>query len=112
MTCYFPKNASHRKRGSAVIVHNPCGSLLFHWEEVTEFLLNITQAFDGSIGKDGHLAVAFFQRALTFYKKERQDKSIILGMGDWMYYNNTFKKSSHTFKCCVKMNNQFTNIHF
>ncbi|CDQ59365.1 unnamed protein product [Oncorhynchus mykiss] len=51
------------------------------------------KAFDGSIGKDGHLAVAFFQRALTFYKKERQDKSIILGMGcDWMYYNNTFKK--------------------
>uniref|UniRef100_A0A3P8YKY3 SH3 domain-containing protein n=1 Tax=Esox lucius TaxID=8010 RepID=A0A3P8YKY3_ESOLU len=33
------------------------------------------KAFDGSIGKDQHLAVAFFQRGLTFYKKERQDKS-------------------------------------
>uniref|UniRef100_A0A4W5M0I1 Neutrophil cytosolic factor 2 n=1 Tax=Hucho hucho TaxID=62062 RepID=A0A4W5M0I1_9TELE len=33
------------------------------------------KAFDGSIGKDGHLAVAFFQRALTFYKKERYEES-------------------------------------
>lgn len=29
------------------------------------------QAFDGSIGKDEHLAVAFFQRGVAFYKKER-----------------------------------------
>uniref|UniRef100_A0A6Q2WVQ3 SH3 domain-containing protein n=1 Tax=Esox lucius TaxID=8010 RepID=A0A6Q2WVQ3_ESOLU len=42
------------------------------------------KAFDGSIGKDQHLAVAFFQRGLTFYKKERQDKSVILGIDDWM----------------------------
>uniref|UniRef100_A0A8C7F1R6 Neutrophil cytosolic factor 2 n=1 Tax=Oncorhynchus kisutch TaxID=8019 RepID=A0A8C7F1R6_ONCKI len=34
------------------------------------------KAFDGSIGKDGHLAVAFFQRALTFYKKERYEESL------------------------------------
>lgn len=29
------------------------------------------KAFDRSIGKDEHLAVAFFQRGVTFYKKER-----------------------------------------
>lgn len=29
------------------------------------------KAFDGSIGKDGHLAVAFFQRGVAFYKKEK-----------------------------------------
>ncbi|XP_064797486.1 neutrophil cytosol factor 2-like [Oncorhynchus masou masou] len=34
------------------------------------------KAFDGSIGKDGHLAVAFFQRAFTFYKKERYEESL------------------------------------
>uniref|UniRef100_A0A6Q2ZPQ6 SH3 domain-containing protein n=1 Tax=Esox lucius TaxID=8010 RepID=A0A6Q2ZPQ6_ESOLU len=33
------------------------------------------KAFDGSIGKDQHLAVAFFQRGLTFYKKERFEES-------------------------------------
>lgn len=29
------------------------------------------KAFDRSIGKDEHLAAAFFQRGVTFYKKER-----------------------------------------
>ncbi|KAJ8010678.1 hypothetical protein DPEC_G00077620 [Dallia pectoralis] len=33
------------------------------------------KAFDGSIGKDQHLAVAFFQRGLTFYKKERFEEA-------------------------------------
>ncbi|KAI5627957.1 neutrophil cytosol factor 2 [Silurus asotus] len=30
------------------------------------------KAFDASIGKDQHLAVAFFQRGITFFKKERK----------------------------------------
>lgn len=29
------------------------------------------QAFDCSIGKDEHLAVAFFQRGITFFKREK-----------------------------------------
>lgn len=36
-------------------------------------LLLCFQAFDSSICKDEHLAVAFFQRAVTFYKMTRQD---------------------------------------
>ncbi|CAM4526381.1 unnamed protein product [Leuciscus chuanchicus] len=35
------------------------------------------KAFDGSIGKDEHLAVAFFQRGVTFYKKERFEESLL-----------------------------------
>ncbi|KAF5899018.1 neutrophil cytosol factor 2, partial [Clarias magur] len=35
------------------------------------------KAFDGSIGKDQHLAVAFFQRGITFYKKERFEESLM-----------------------------------
>ena len=31
----------------------------------------LSQAFDRSIGKDEHLAVAFFQRGITFLKKEK-----------------------------------------
>uniref|UniRef100_A0A8C2D4R7 Neutrophil cytosolic factor 2 n=1 Tax=Cyprinus carpio TaxID=7962 RepID=A0A8C2D4R7_CYPCA len=31
------------------------------------------KAFDRSIGKDEHLAAAFFQRGVTFYKKERYE---------------------------------------
>uniref|UniRef100_A0A3B3CHM4 Neutrophil cytosolic factor 2 n=1 Tax=Oryzias melastigma TaxID=30732 RepID=A0A3B3CHM4_ORYME len=34
------------------------------------------KAFDCSIRKDEHLAVAFFQRGITFYKKMRYDESI------------------------------------
>ncbi|XP_049421292.1 neutrophil cytosol factor 2 [Epinephelus fuscoguttatus] len=34
------------------------------------------KAFDCSIGKDEHLAVAFFQRGMTFYKKERYEESL------------------------------------
>uniref|UniRef100_A0A3P9H313 Neutrophil cytosolic factor 2 n=1 Tax=Oryzias latipes TaxID=8090 RepID=A0A3P9H313_ORYLA len=34
------------------------------------------KAFDCSIGKDEHLAVAFFQRGITFYKKMRYEESI------------------------------------
>ncbi|CAL8293463.1 unnamed protein product [Lota lota] len=34
------------------------------------------KAFDRSIGKDEHLAVAFFQRGITFYKKERYEESL------------------------------------
>nr|XP_057916898.1 neutrophil cytosol factor 2 [Doryrhamphus excisus] len=34
------------------------------------------KAFDCSISKDEHLAVAFFQRGITFYKKERFEESI------------------------------------
>lgn len=33
---------------------------------------HLYQAFDCSIRKDEHLAVAFFQRGITFYKKKRQ----------------------------------------
>ncbi|KAK0144659.1 Neutrophil cytosol factor 2 [Merluccius polli] len=33
------------------------------------------KAFDRSIGKDEHLAVAFFQRGITFYKKKRYEES-------------------------------------
>ncbi|XP_052004940.1 neutrophil cytosol factor 2-like isoform X1 [Xyrauchen texanus] len=35
------------------------------------------KAFDGSIGKDGHLAVAFFQRGVTFYKKNKFEESLL-----------------------------------
>ncbi|CAL1596603.1 unnamed protein product [Knipowitschia caucasica] len=34
------------------------------------------KAFDGSIRKDEHLAVAFFQRGITFYKKERFEECL------------------------------------
>ncbi|XP_040922020.1 neutrophil cytosol factor 2 [Toxotes jaculatrix] len=34
------------------------------------------KAFDCSIRKDEHLAVAFFQRGITFYKKERYEESL------------------------------------
>uniref|UniRef100_A0AAR2LPC8 SH3 domain-containing protein n=1 Tax=Pygocentrus nattereri TaxID=42514 RepID=A0AAR2LPC8_PYGNA len=35
------------------------------------------KAFDSSIGKDEHLAVAFFQRGITFYKKEKFEESLL-----------------------------------
>ncbi|XP_027025269.1 neutrophil cytosol factor 2 [Tachysurus fulvidraco] len=35
------------------------------------------KAFDSSIGKDQYLAVAFFQRGITFYKKERFEESLM-----------------------------------
>uniref|UniRef100_A0A8C2D364 Neutrophil cytosolic factor 2 n=1 Tax=Cyprinus carpio TaxID=7962 RepID=A0A8C2D364_CYPCA len=35
------------------------------------------KAFDRSIGKDEHLAAAFFQRGVTFYKKERFEESLL-----------------------------------
>nr|XP_040022871.1 neutrophil cytosol factor 2 [Gasterosteus aculeatus aculeatus] len=34
------------------------------------------KAFDCSIGKDEHLAVAFFQRGMTFYRKQRYEESL------------------------------------
>ncbi|XP_022055956.2 neutrophil cytosol factor 2 [Acanthochromis polyacanthus] len=34
------------------------------------------KAFDCSIRKDEHLAIAFFQRGITFYKKERYEESL------------------------------------
>ncbi|XP_068566164.1 neutrophil cytosol factor 2 [Cebidichthys violaceus] len=34
------------------------------------------KAFDCSIGKDEHLAVAFFQRGMTFYRKKRFEESL------------------------------------
>ncbi|KAK7881234.1 hypothetical protein WMY93_029643 [Mugilogobius chulae] len=34
------------------------------------------KAFDSSIRKDAHLAVAFFQRGIAFYKKERFEESL------------------------------------
>ncbi|XP_059183269.1 neutrophil cytosol factor 2 [Centropristis striata] len=34
------------------------------------------KAFDCSIRKDEHLAVAFFQRGMTFYRKERYEESL------------------------------------
>uniref|UniRef100_A0A3Q0S7S7 Neutrophil cytosolic factor 2 n=1 Tax=Amphilophus citrinellus TaxID=61819 RepID=A0A3Q0S7S7_AMPCI len=34
------------------------------------------KAFDGSIRKDEHLAIAFFQRGITFYKKKRYEESL------------------------------------
>uniref|UniRef100_A0A667XND2 Neutrophil cytosolic factor 2 n=1 Tax=Myripristis murdjan TaxID=586833 RepID=A0A667XND2_9TELE len=34
------------------------------------------KAFDCSIGKDDHLAIAFFQRGITFYKKERFEECV------------------------------------
>ncbi|KAJ0022626.1 hypothetical protein NQD34_014760 [Periophthalmus magnuspinnatus] len=46
------------------------------------------KAFDGSIRKDEHLAVAFFQRGITFYKKERQDKQLEECLGD---FTNAYK---------------------
>lgn len=36
----------------------------------------VSQAFDCSIRKDEHLAIAFFQRGITFYKKKRQDTPV------------------------------------
>uniref|UniRef100_A0A3Q3NQS6 Neutrophil cytosolic factor 2 n=1 Tax=Labrus bergylta TaxID=56723 RepID=A0A3Q3NQS6_9LABR len=36
------------------------------------------KAFDCSIRKDEHLAVAFFQRGITFYRKERQDPTPLI----------------------------------
>lgn len=35
------------------------------------------QAFDCSIRRDEHLAVAFFQRGITFYRKQRQETPLI-----------------------------------
>ncbi|KAG9274078.1 neutrophil cytosol factor 2 [Astyanax mexicanus] len=35
------------------------------------------KAFDCSIRKDEHLAVAFFQRGITFYKKEKFEESLL-----------------------------------
>ncbi|KAF4089759.1 hypothetical protein AMELA_G00069730 [Ameiurus melas] len=43
------------------------------------------KAFDSSIGKDEHLAVAFFQRGITFYRKERFEESL-------MDFNQTLKE--------------------
>uniref|UniRef100_A0A672GK88 SH3 domain-containing protein n=1 Tax=Salarias fasciatus TaxID=181472 RepID=A0A672GK88_SALFA len=34
------------------------------------------KAFDCSIGKDEHLAIAFFQRGITFYRKNRYEESL------------------------------------
>uniref|UniRef100_A0A673CAI0 SH3 domain-containing protein n=1 Tax=Sphaeramia orbicularis TaxID=375764 RepID=A0A673CAI0_9TELE len=39
------------------------------------------KAFDSSIRKDEHLAVAFFQRGITFYQKERYEEAL----GDFQY---------------------------
>uniref|UniRef100_A0A7N8XJQ6 Neutrophil cytosolic factor 2 n=1 Tax=Mastacembelus armatus TaxID=205130 RepID=A0A7N8XJQ6_9TELE len=39
------------------------------------------KAFDSSIRRDEHLAVAFFQRGLTFYRKKRYEESL----GDFQY---------------------------
>lgn len=44
---------------------------LFFERKLLCFLV-VSQAFDCSIGKDEHLAVAFFQRGMTFYRKQRQ----------------------------------------
>ncbi|TRY56703.1 hypothetical protein DNTS_012972 [Danionella cerebrum] len=35
------------------------------------------KAFDSSIGKDGHLAVAFFQRGVTFFKMDKFEESVL-----------------------------------
>ncbi|XP_066537803.1 neutrophil cytosol factor 2 [Hoplias malabaricus] len=35
------------------------------------------KAFDSSIGKDEHMAVAFFQRGVAFYKKEKFEESLL-----------------------------------
>ncbi|XP_030636377.1 neutrophil cytosol factor 2 [Chanos chanos] len=43
------------------------------------------KAFDNSIGKDEHLAVAFFQRGIVFYKKEKFEESL-------MDFENAFKE--------------------
>lgn len=45
-------------------------------EEVTVFNV-ISQAFDCSIRKDEHLAIAFFQRGIVSYKRKRQVTSVI-----------------------------------
>ncbi|CAN9506486.1 unnamed protein product [Ophioblennius macclurei] len=34
------------------------------------------KAFDSSIGKDEHLAIAFFQRGITFYRNKRYEESL------------------------------------
>ncbi|XP_034998574.2 neutrophil cytosol factor 2 [Hippoglossus stenolepis] len=39
------------------------------------------KAFDCTIRKDEHMAVAFFQRGITFYKKQRYEESL----GDFQY---------------------------
>lgn len=64
------ESASHGERRSRVCRFS------FLLEEVTVFS-NVFQAFDCSIRKDEHLAVAFFQRGITFYKMKRQDTPII-----------------------------------
>lgn len=61
------ESASHRERRSRL---QHFSSPL---EEMTVFS-DVFQAFDSSIRKDEHLAVAFFQRGLTFYKMQRQDR--------------------------------------
>ncbi|KAG7275805.1 hypothetical protein CRUP_038285 [Coryphaenoides rupestris] len=43
------------------------------------------KAFDRSIGKDEHLAIAFFQRGITFYKKESYEES-------FADFQNAFKR--------------------
>ncbi|NP_001027854.1 neutrophil cytosol factor 2 [Takifugu rubripes] len=43
---------------------------------LNEDLKDAEKAFDSSICKDEHLAVAFFQRAITFYKMTRYEESL------------------------------------
>uniref|UniRef100_UPI0037E88D45 neutrophil cytosol factor 2 n=1 Tax=Semicossyphus pulcher TaxID=241346 RepID=UPI0037E88D45 len=45
------------------------------------------KAFDCSIRKDEHLAVAFFQRGITFYRKERYEESL----GDFQHAFKTLR---------------------
>ncbi|XP_051960533.1 neutrophil cytosol factor 2-like [Xyrauchen texanus] len=49
------------------------GCLYLHNNELDE----AEKAFDGSIGRDEHLAVAFFQRGVVFNKKEKFEESLL-----------------------------------
>lgn len=66
--CYiFTMKVQVTEKGEAELDYFP-----FCVQEVTVFHY-VSQAFDSSIRKDEHLAVAFFQRAITFYKMTRQE---------------------------------------
>lgn len=57
----------------------------------------VSQAFDCSIRKDEHLAVAFFQRGMTFYKKKRQETQVILiQWPQFVFIFNTVIKKYYT----------------
>ncbi|XP_061661688.1 neutrophil cytosol factor 2 [Syngnathoides biaculeatus] len=60
-------------------IHEPNSKICFNigcLQLLNENLDDAEKAFDSSICKDEHLAVAFFQRGITFYKMNRYEESV------------------------------------